>query len=117
TGGVNVCNGSVIGANDLGMSPMNLFYGGGCTTGTSQINTENSEKGIYPNPATDFLTFNMNKVKDNSRIEVFNLLGVKCPVVIKEKNYLDVSSLKEGIYVLKISDSVSSEAFRFAVKR
>jgi len=117
TGGVNVCNASVVGANDLGMSPMNLFYGGSCTTGLSPITFENSEAGIYPNPATDYITFNINKATDNSRIEVFNLLGVKCPVVIKEKKFLDVSFLKEGIYVLKISDSVSSEAFRFAVKR
>ena len=116
-GGVNVCNGSVTAAADLAISPMNLYYGGGCTTGAPQVALENSVMEIYPNPASNYIKLNTNQTTAGSKIEIFNLLGVICPVAMKEKNYLDVSSLKEGIYVLKISDSVSSEAFRFVVKR
>ena len=120
-GGINVCNGSMSAANALGLSPMNLYFGGNCTTGATESALENISVGIYPNPANDKLAIG-NKQMAIKNIEIFDLLGQKFapqqPTTNnKQLTIIDISNLKEGIYVLKISDEDFSEAYRFVVKR
>jgi hypothetical protein len=121
-GGINVCNGSVSACNDLGLPPMNLFFGPGCTTGGLQTAFERSSFEIYPNPAANQLAV-VNGQLAIREIEIFDLLGQKIASkkfgseIQNQKILLDVSAIREGIYVLKVYDSVSSRTVRFAVKR
>jgi hypothetical protein len=120
-GGINVCSGSVSAANDLGIPAMNLFFGPGCTTGGPFTTIENSAIQIYPNPASNYLSIR-NPHFSLMTIEVFDMLGQKVislkPIQnFKPQTTLDISMLREGIYVLKLSGGSASEAFRFSVKR
>lgn len=114
-GGQNVCNGSVSAASDLGVGPMNLLYGPGCTTGMPQSATENSVLQIYPNPASTTITITGTVAGSAQSVEVFDLIGNKCSIARLKDNVFDISFLRRGIYVLKISDGFSSAAYRFSV--
>jgi hypothetical protein len=59
---------------------------------------------IYPNPASNFINIKSNK--EITKIEIFNSIGQS---IISEKYYqnelmLNIGSLKQGIYLLKIYD-------------
>ncbi len=58
---------------------------------------------LYPNPATDKLRLQTPSVLLNSSLYIYNQLGqlVLKQKIISETNVIDVTSLKQGIYVLK----------------
>jgi len=67
--------------------------------GISELNSV--EISIYPNPASDMI-----QITSNSRIRsivLMDLLGKELPLSFISKNQIDVSSLSEGIYLLKLS--------------
>jgi hypothetical protein len=59
---------------------------------------------LYPNPATDKLTFSSN---ENGTVEVLNLMGeiVNSKSVVNGVNQLDVSVLSAGIYIVRLQGS------------
>lgn len=71
---------------------------------------------VYPNPAKDVLTIDSRNINISS-INVFNVLGTK---VLERKelsdNQLDVSSLSNGIYFLKISAENATVTKKFIVE-
>ncbi|SDG63944.1 T9SS type A sorting domain-containing protein [Winogradskyella thalassocola] len=71
---------------------------------------------VYPNPAKNFLAIEAGNV-DITSVSVFNILGAK---VLEQKelveNKLNVSSLKSGIYLLKISGDNAVTTKRFIVE-
>ena len=75
-----------------------------------------SKFSVYPNPAKDFLTIDARNINISS-VNVFNVLGTK---VLERKeladNQLDVSSLSNGIYFLKISADNASVTKKFIVE-
>lgn len=57
---------------------------------------------IYPNPATDFITIEVNNIQISS-VNVYDILGKN--VISKnslDNNTLSISNLKKGVYFLKI---------------
>lgn len=66
-------------------------------------NPENAEIEIYPNPATDFLTF---KNIENQQISIYNFNGQKVlsTKITAENSTIDISQLNAGIYLLKSDD-------------
>lgn len=75
-----------------------------------------SKFSVYPNPAKDFLTIDARNINISS-VNVFNVLGTK---VLERKeftdNKLDVSTLSNGIYFLKISADNASVTKKFIVE-
>lgn len=61
----------------------------------------NSDVRIYPNPVSDFLSIETEKINPVS-IEVYDVCGNKIMDVISS-NKIDVSMLKSGIYFLRIN--------------
>lgn len=66
---------------------------------------------IYPNPASSIITIN-NMPVINSEIEVMNSLG-KCVIRVSNKNAVDISSLTNGIYILKLKDDTDTYVHKF----
>ncbi len=66
---------------------------------------------IYPNPATDFIII---ETKDELKlnVEIFDLKGARV-LSIDKSNYIDVSNLNAGVYILKLqnkkTDVIASE--------
>ena len=67
---------------------------------------------IYPNPTTDFLTFSQ---KVNTA-KVYDMIGklVVSPAVVDSK--IDVKSLQNGTYVLKVTTDAGSTSHKFIKK-
>ncbi|WP_346881644.1 T9SS type A sorting domain-containing protein [uncultured Algibacter sp.] len=61
--------------------------------------TLNSKINVYPNPTSNIL--NIESVKDINTIEFFNISGKR--VLVSSKRQIDVSHLKSGIYMVRIS--------------
>src|SRR5690606_30046109 len=81
-----------------------------CQFSSASINeTKNTELLIYPNPAQDQLTIEIENLDgvENSKVEILNLKGQT--VFVNESNQtdskliLDLSSMAEGVYMIKIS--------------
>jgi hypothetical protein len=91
----------------------------GCLpTSINEVASENILQNVYPNPASGLLQLELSHpLSVLSRIEIFNSLGQSFPVRLAGNNVVDVSSLDNGIYFIRISDSVSSSSYRFVVAR
>ncbi|MDX2414394.1 MAG: T9SS type A sorting domain-containing protein, partial [Bacteroidales bacterium] len=70
---------------------------------------------IYPNPASDYLTI---EGKDNSRIEIFSILGTKVldDVVTGSLYSVSIGGIKPGIYVIRLRNEESIKYSRFLKK-
>lgn len=75
--------------------------------GTNEFNTANNFK-IFPNPATDNFTIEMeNKVK---LVEIYSIQGQKV-MTCNDKN-VNVSSLSKGMYLIRVEDSTHAVAIQ-----
>lgn len=67
---------------------------------------------IYPNPTTDFINIQSNF--DINSVEIYSLHGQKV-LLVENKKRIDISSLSEGIYFLKLK-TVKGEITKKVVK-
>lgn len=67
---------------------------------------------VYPNPASEFVY--VEGINQIERIDIYSVLGV-LEKTIRGKNYLDISELSSGIYLLKIKNNLSSITKRLVV--
>ena len=84
--------------------------------GIEQAGENNFQLSSYPNPVNNML--NVSYTKDQSEKITFNIIDVLGKIVIQEKELttsIDVSSLKNGNYFLKVSSKTSSESIPFSV--
>ena len=65
---------------------------------STEINQQEDEVLIYPNPVKDVL--HISNAKNVSKIEVFDLSGRLVKGLHKPSNSLDLSDLKSGMYIL-----------------
>ena len=88
-------------------------------TNTTIINNEFS-LATFPNPAKEIITLSISNLNSNSvSIEIFNLLGAKVYTSLMANNSsknnlnVDVSQLKNGVYFLNVSSSLSKKVLKF----
>ena len=62
---------------------------------------------VYPNPATDVLTIEIEKLGNNCKIEIVNMLGevVKQSSINEYQSKINVADLVNGMYNLKITSA------------
>ena len=58
---------------------------------------------IFPNPATSFITININEGEPIEETIIFNHLGQMALVAQPVKNTVDVSTLRPGIYFIEVA--------------
>jgi hypothetical protein len=71
---------------------------------------------IYPNPATDVLTIERPASADASlplRVHVYDLRGAEVADLPLTSDQLRVSTLRQGVYLLTISDGTTTSHQRF----
>jgi len=84
--------------------------------GIEQMWESNFQLSSYPNPVNNIL--NVSYTKDQSETITFSIIDVLGKIVIKEKELttsIDVSSLNNGNYFLKVTSETSSESIPFVV--
>ncbi len=85
---------------------------------SNQISPDQSIEGlsIYPNPTTS------NKIYINStkaltkRVEIYNVLGKRILFKILTSNELNISSLKPGVYIIKLKEKEKTATRKLVVR-
>ena len=90
----------------------NIQLWGNTCFGTTNISEEKNENKIkvFPNPANNYLWIERYK-ETSETLQIVNILGetVLNYIVILQKEKINISSLKSGFYLLKISDGLESK--------
>jgi hypothetical protein len=89
-----------------------LYYSEHAVTGIDDFSEllEN-EISIYPNPATDFITFNLNSEIDEALVSLYDVNGKEVlSQLISVNNRISVTDLEKGLYIytLKVEGTVKS---------
>lgn len=71
---------------------------------------------IYPNPATDGYVNIVSKSKALKEVYIFDILGKEILETTLNSNRLDISSLRSGIFILKIVQGQSTITTKLIVK-
>lgn len=70
---------------------------------------------IFPNPVQDILNISLEKANVDAEVQIFDLLGqIQTEVRIQGNiNSIDVSSLKNGLYLIKVVQDNRTEILKF----
>jgi hypothetical protein len=73
------------------------------SVGLEENNTSTDEITVYPNPAQDLISFEINSNENNNSIEIYNSLGqIQWSQVAKQgMNTVSIVSWPRGIYILR----------------
>ncbi len=73
---------------------------------------------IYPNPASDFVTLNINKNKALT-LNIYNLIGtlVKSEMLKQNQRQINIGDLNNGIYVIEIKSKEWTENQKIIIQR
>lgn len=71
----------------------------GAILSTSNLEARNTELNLWPNPATDIVYF--SSLEDIKSVQVYTMNGKALSLSAAANNSLDVSSLKQGIYLVQ----------------
>jgi len=94
---------------------------GGSFSGIAQT-APDVDFNIYPNPASDMVTIDFSQQAtdgDNAAINIFNLNGqcvMNLPCSGKKTN-ISISDLREGVYIVQVSNSKINESKRLVIVR
>jgi hypothetical protein len=86
-----------------------------CLTGVKE-NITRDEITLFPNPATHYITININGGLSIEEAIIYNHLGQKALVAVPVNNMLDVSTLKPGIYFLEVITSESRAGTKLVIE-
>ncbi|MDO5342543.1 MAG: agmatine deiminase family protein [Bacteroidia bacterium] len=100
---------------------ISLFTSGGEQTITVKISGEllglNENKlenvNIYPNPMRNILVIESNEIKN---VSIFNAIGQEV-MSVENRNEINVESLENGLYFVRITDNKNNSVVRKVVKR
>lgn len=76
-------------------------------------------RSIYPNPAADKVSLVINQLDVSLSLNLYNNIGKRVQSFMiegQEQAILDVSTLKQGIYVLMVSDGTKTEQHKLIIR-
>ena len=78
----------------------------------------NLVSGFYPNPASNKLYVDLKSIT-NIKIDIYNLNGQLITSIngVDKLITIDVSTWKNGLYILKVSNKNGTENFKFNVNK
>lgn len=86
------------------------------TTSAVDLNTS-SEQRVYPNPASDYVVFDIDNNLRTTTVELYTLQGNKISVQqLPNNKQLSVSQLKPGMYIYKIIQESKIRSGKIRVK-
>lgn len=102
----------IVNSNSMNCADTSIIVGFSITSSTSNLFTQNLH--LYPNPTSSTISINTDLIIN--KIEVYDLTGRKHDVIWKS-NFLDVSSLADGIYIIKVNDLNKRSYFGRFIKK
>lgn len=91
-----------------------LRAGNACVLGINESQTDIFK--IYPNPATNGYLYINSKGMGIKNISVFDVLGKQVLKTMLNGEKLDISSLKSGVYILKIEQAKNFSTKKLIIK-
>lgn len=89
-------------------------------TGISNTNTINNGLNVFPNPASETVTLNIDK-KENSElsINIYNIIGtlVKSEMLKQNNRQINIGDLSDGVYMVTIKSKDLSESQKLIIQR
>lgn len=71
---------------------------------TIEDNEASSGIKVFPNPAKDWIKIELSNLDQNTKLEIIDLMGrVMYQNTLRKNSQIDISNLKEGVYILKFS--------------
>ncbi len=120
-GPISGANGKVFAPTAPGTYYSIVSYGNGCFTGASnsievatagQAEMTGYNYTFYPNPAKDRITF--KGLSFGTEVQVYDIQGKKLlHTTLKSDLSIDVQSLQDGIYLLRVDTGISSGSSKF----
>ena len=98
-----------LGAIDSRVSNPNCVINTDCNLSVTAVTIAADKINIYPNPATNILTIEANDVI--KKVSIYNMLGQL--ILVSNTLNIDVSNLKVGNYLVKLSTEKGSFGTRF----
>ena len=70
---------------------------------------------FYPNPVATKLNIEIPSTENELKVSIYNQLGqeVMHQLVTEASNYINVSNLASGIYIIKLSTTNNSKTYKF----
>jgi hypothetical protein len=79
-------------------------------------NMEN-EINVYPNPASDYIEFNIDNISESASAEIFDIHGRKImEIKLSDKRQIEVGKLPKGLYIYRIQNSAITTTGRFVIQ-
>lgn len=88
------------------------------TTGISELDNENSS--IYPNPASDKITIHLNQQSNNEiMLKIYAVTGelVKSEILIQNHQQINLSDLRNGIFLIEVKSNYWSNKQKLIIQR
>ena len=85
------------------------------TLSRDRINGLSNEFTIYPNPSRSKLNITLPKLENNSKVEVYNILGARVysTVLSNLNTSINVSQWNSGVYLVRVSSDEGTITKRF----
>lgn len=77
-----------------------------CSNISNNVSENPDEITIYPNPAKEYFTLNINIKINNTSVEIFNVLGVNVysRIMSRRQEIINTQNFSSGIYIVKVND-------------
>lgn len=102
------------------LNPSNIdtftLYTNSWKTGVNEVSSTNNNIGIYPNPVKDFINLKYTSISSSQiKVDIYNIIGAKVKTFLVDGNLsnLNVSELKNGMYILRVIDGNNSYSKTF----
>ena len=79
-------------------------------------NVQTSTFNVYPNPVSNGMVTITSNTKDAMNVQVFDILGKQVKNETLTNNTLNVSNLKSGVYIVKITQNNATTTKKLVVK-
>ena len=78
---------------------------------------QDKDIGVYPNPATEFIAFDLTNISETAIVELFDIQGKKVlEQKLSENKQISISNLPKGLYMYKLNSSGKLYTGKLAVK-
>jgi hypothetical protein len=72
---------------------------------------------VYPNPATDFIVFDLTNISESAIAEIFDIQGKKVlEQKLSENKQISVSNLPKGLYMYKLNNNGNTYTGKFLIE-
>jgi len=80
------------------------FSGNPCVVGQNELNVNQAQFSVYPNPADDVLNVNATNLKGKATVTLYDIVGkeVLSKNLVNGNNTLNIEDLKSGVYFYSI---------------